>query len=472
MTSVICDLTVENNTADKAFALSLYLPPFAKKTVSRDTEKVIKLAEVRKQLKKIRTDVWIETDEIAPLHLLLALIVSGLMDASLELSVFAAKGARQWQQFKLSADLNQLTRVNEKQSERLIQAASHLGHFHSKPLNTLSSIQFCRDPNYSATGEFGFTENQRNNKTASLSISGGSNAFSVFYALLITRINGLSIAEHLIQQVAFSIKIQTFFKTLLSESDLARLQSNIRQALNKTASDLGDVLHVMDKQITLPIHNDNSVCDYLNITPIINPTLFAATSRSIFYIKDQSVRFINIELGGTNPSNAGTAVGEVAGQNARLQMSFPVSNRGYAQQIIASLNYKGCYFWAKQFKQDITYQLLHYENNPNKLPNNKKRSLLKHCVAKMMENIQEQLNEIDMYLQSLPEEQQNKVLVKKYNDFFEIDKASKKTHAIWYDTLIYTLKSINKLSDTVEFKPLIKEIKQQFEQQVYTKGGF
>jgi hypothetical protein len=470
MISATFDLTAKNNKANQEFALNLYLPPFAKNKLSRDTEKAIKLIDVRKQLKKIRTNISIGTDQVEHLHLLLALIVSGLIKVSIELSVFAEKGAKQWQQFKLSVNFSQLTRLEKKHRKLLIKAADNVGHFHSKPMNTLSSIQFCRDPDYKATGEFGFTENQVDNQTASLSISGGGNQFSVFYAILITRINRLSVAEHLIQHDRLAIEIQCFFKRLLGEDDLAELQQHLQRALNKTASDIGDGLHIMDKQITLPIYNENNACRYINITPIINPTVFATTNSSIFYVKNQSVRFINIELGGTNPSNAGTAVGEVAGQNSRLQMSFPVSNKSYAQQIIASLNYKGCFFWTTSFKNKIINSLLSYENNPYSLSNHKKRSLLHNSVEKMIKNIQEQFNEIELHRESLSEEKKKELLIEKYNYFFKADKITPKDYIVWQKTLIKTLQSIGKLK--IEFNPIIKEIKDQFEQQIYTKGGF
>lgn len=464
----VFDLTdvKENKLANQQFALNLYRPDFPKNKRLSETEKAIKVAEVRKQLKKIRTHLVFETDKRQHLSSLLALIVSDLIDFPLELSVSAKEGAVQWEQLTISADLLQIQPLEEAKAARLIQAADNLGHFHSKPLNTLSSVQFCRDPEFSASGEFGLTENQLEN-TATLSISGGSNAFSVYYAILITRINGLAIAEHLIQTTPLGQDIQQFFKRFLSGETLTALQQGITTALSKTAQGL-DALHVMDKQITLPIPNDNG-CEYLNITPIINPTVFAATSRSLFYVKNQSVVFMNVELGGTNPSNAGTAVGEVAGQNARLKMAFPVMKTDYVQKKLYRLNYQGCYFWRNSLKSKITQPLLQYEYN-DKLPNDKKRDLLENAVRLMMDEMQQQLQEIGLYLASLSTEQQQKVLDQKYGALFN-DKKSKGYQQVWLDALIKSVRRLPKLKENIDFQPVIREINQQFNHLIHHQGG-
>ncbi len=466
----IFDLTdaKAHRLASQQFALHLYLPDFPKNKPSKTINKAIKVPEVRKQLKKIRTQLIVKEDERQHLSTLLALIVSGLIDFPIELSVSAKQGAEQWQQFKITTDLLKIQPLAAKKAERLIESAQNLGHFHSKPLNTLSSVQFCCDPEFSPSGDFGFTANQLKD-TALLSISGGSNAFSVYYAILVTRINDLSIAEQLLQTSALAVDIQRFFKRFMSDKVFTRLQQSIKTALNKTAKET-DALHIMDKQITLPIAK-NEACDYINITPIINPTVFAATSRSIFYVKNQSVTFMNIELGGTNPSNAGTAVGEVAGQNLRLKMVFPViKTTETIQKKLYSLNYQERYFWTKGLKTQITQSLLQYEHN-NELSNNKKRDLLSKVVQLMIEDMQQQWQQISLYLQPLSLEQQKELLGKKYSAFFNNKQHKKEYQAICLEVLIKTLQSLPKLKENIEFQPVISEIKRQFETLIHHQGG-
>jgi len=465
MTSLIIDLPKNLASANKQFALESYLPGFAKNKIAKDTEKAIKVDEARKQLKKIRTDLVIAETDIKSLKLLLAIIVSAIVDSDIQLTVTAKKEAKAWQAFSINANLEKIEKLEKKTSERLIQSAENLGHFHSKPFNTLSSVQFCRDKNYSATGEFGFTENQLSHHYANLSISGGSNAFSAFYAILITRINQLSLAEHLVQKTAISLAIQQFFKRFLNKDEFALLQKAISQSLSKTAATI-DTLHIMDKQITLPIPNINGQCDYINITPIINPTVFAATNRSIFYVKNQSVRFMNITLGGTNPSNAGTAVGEVAGQNSRLQLSFPTVKKDYAQQILFSLNKQGCYFWSREFKKQISDNLLQYTNNPD-IPNDKKTIIIEKIVSSTLENIKNQIETIRIHLQSIDKEDYPKIMAKKYVDFF----ITEESNDVWLKTLIYSFQSIKKIKNEIDYEPIIKEIKRQFNKQIHQHGG-
>lgn len=473
------DLTIpsQHAIAIKCFALDLYLPAFGKNKLKKDSEKQIKVAEIRKQFKKIRTNISVcidhigntgNTNETTPLYLVLAIIVSSIVDTKVKVSVSALKGATQWETFSISADLKQMTPLAEIKLQRLIESASHVGHYHCKPFNTLSSVQFCRDPNYLATGEFGFTENQLDNNSACLSISGGSNAFSAFYTIFISRINGISIAEHLIDTTAIAGLIQQFFSYFIPHEALNTLKDALQQALTKTASDIGDALHVMDKQITLPIINANNECEYLNITPVTNPTVFAATSRSLFYVKGQSIRFMNIELGGSNPSNAGTAVGEVSGQNSRLQLSFPQQNIDYIEKILMSLKKQRCFFWPKQFKKQLRDNLLQYANNSD-IPNDKKRKLLKKTVQLAIEKLQQQLHEMSLYLHPLSEQAQKKMLNKQYLEFFTSNKLTPKHYIIWQDTLIYSIESLP--NTTIDYEPVIKEIKRQFKQ-IQHNGGF
>jgi len=472
MISLTFDLTKSSqlNEANKAFALNLYSPPFAKNKLTKDTEKQIKPEEIRKQLKNIRTDLSIPAEETEQLSLLLAIIVSGIIDTKVTVLLSATKGAGQWEAFVISAEIQPIEALADKNLERLIQSASNLGHFHSKPLNTLSAVQFCRDQNYLATGEFGFTENQLDDKTASLSISGGSNAFSAFYAILITRINGLAIAEHLIDNTPIALIIQAFFNRFINSEELAKLQNEIQKALSKTARDMGDSLHVLDKQITLPIPNDKGECGYINVTPIINPTVFSATSRSLFYVKEQSVKFVNIELGGSNSSNAGTAVGEVSGQNSRLQMSFPVQNKKKIRQIIVSLNKQDCCLFSQALKNEISSGLLQHANNID-ISNDKKRKIVKNIALMAIDQLQQQRHEIGLYLQTLSEQQQAQILNKKYLRFFTTKKVSQEDNEVWLKAVIRSVETLPKLKDKIDFRPIINAIKQQIKPQQQSKGG-
>ena len=459
------DLSNDLPLANAQFALAAYLPDFATKAIRQETQKIIKLDEIRKQLKKIRTNIAIADSDTQALSCLLAIIVSALIDTDLQVAVAAQKGATAWQTFTIDATLEEIEPLNAKVCQRLIQSASCLGHFHSKPFNTLSAVQFCRDKKYSANGALGFTENQLSDNTANLSISGGSNAFSAFYAILITRINQLSIAEHLVQDTVIAQQIQTFFKRFLAEKDLIALQETITTSLTKTAAAI-DTLHVMDKQITLAIPSNNGECGYINITPIINPTVFAATSRSIFYVKNQSVRFSNISLGGTNPSNAGTAVGEVAGQNSRLQLTFPSIKKEAVKQILFSLNKQGCLWWSKAFKKQISDYLLQYAQN-TEMPNARKSTLLENVVNKMLASLIEQIEKIRLYLHAIAPENYPLHINKPYADFF-MDAAN---NAIWLETLIASFQRIEKIKTTIDHEAVIREIKQQFNEQIHHKGG-
>jgi hypothetical protein len=471
MISLTFDLTKSSqlDAAKKEFAIDLYSPPFAKNKLAKDTEKQIKPEEIRKQLKNIRTDLSISAEEAEQLPLVLAIIVSSLVDTKVAVSFVAKKGAEQWETFIVSADIQKIEALADKDLQRLIQSANNLGHFHSKPLNTLSSVQFCRDKEYLATGEFGFTENQLDNKTASVSISGGSNAFSAFYAVLITRINGISIAEHLIDKTPSALIIQNFFKHFICNEEFSKLQAAIQQALSKTARDIGDSLHVMDKQIALPITNENGECGYINITPIINPTVFSATSRSLFYVKEQSVKFINVELGGSNSSNAGTAVGEVSGQNSRLKMSFPVQNINKVRRMMVSLNKQDCCLFSQALKNEISSKLLQSANNPD-IPNDTKREMVENVALMAIDQLQQQRDEIRLYLQPLSEQQQQQILNKRYLKFFTTKKITSEENEVWQKAVIRSLERLPKLKDKIDFRPIIEEIKQQFKQRS-TKGG-
>jgi hypothetical protein len=475
MVSAQFDLSLEHQSAQQKFALDAYLPVFSKTALRSDSEKTIKIIEVRKQLKKIRTNLQLDHAKSDHLSLLLSMILSSIIDTEIKLSVSANKGATQWQQFNLSAQLEKIENLDEIASKRLIQSAENLGHFHSKPFNTLSSVQFCRDKAYLSTGEYGFTENQLDERTASVSISGGSNAYSAYYAILITRINHLSIAEHLIQDSKFSLQIQTFFKRCLDKDQLTQLQIGITNSLARTASDIGDELHIMDKQISLPKINTQGGCDYINITPIINPNVFAATNRSLFYIKGQSVQFMSIELGGSNPSNAGTAVGEVAGQNLRLKMAFPRPQVNQARRFLFSFNQRQCCFWSKSLKQQINANLLQCEINLD-ISKENKRKILRKVVAIALQVLIDQIQSIIIYFESLSKESYQKafeLLDKQYQACF----LSKKSDKLCNEILLKTLKSSFrqlKVMKSLELseQELMWEIETQFKDQINNKGGF
>ena len=476
MVSAQFDLSLEHQSAQQKFAIDAYLPPFSKTALRSDSEKTIKIIEVRKQLKKIRTNLQLDHAKSDHLSLLLSMILSSIIDTDIKLSVSANKGATQWQQFSVSAQLEKIENLDEIASKRLIQSAENLGHFHSKPFNTLSSVQFCRDKAYLSTGEYGFTENQLDERTASVSISGGSNAYSPYYAILITRINHLSIAEHLIQDSEFSLQIQNFFKRCLDKDQLTQLQTGITNSLARTASDIGDELHIMDKQISLPKPNTQGGCDYINITPIINPNVFAATNRSIFYIKGQSVQFMSIELGGSNPSNAGTAVGEVAGQNLRLKMAFPRPQTNRAGQFLFSFNKRQCCFWSKAIKKQISDNLLQYSINLDITEENK-RTILSKVVTVALQILIDQVQSIHIYLESLSTEPYQKIfkqLDTPYQACFTKNQSNEECKNC-NEILLKTLKSsFRQLKIMAEFdeKELMREIEIQFKHQVNNKGGF
>jgi len=475
MVSIEIDLTNDSEyaLAQQNFAIDAYLPPFAKHKLSKDTQKAINTNEVRKQLKKIRTNIVItETKQSKHLSALLAIIVSSIVDIKIAIQVSAKKGAIRWESLSICTDFSAIAMLSKQLASRLVQSAENLGQFHSKPFNTLSSIQFCRDVEYSATGDYGFTENQLDNTTANLSISGGSNAFSAYYAILITRINRQSLAEQLTQNNTLALKIQEFFKQFIDKQSFIDLQKNIKTSLHKTASDIGDELHIMDKQIMLPQPNKNGGCDYINITPIINPTLFSASSNRIFYIKNQSVKFIQIPLGGTNPSNAGTAVGEVAGQNSRLQMTFPEPQTNKVQQYLLSFNQWRRCFWSKALKQQINSNLLQYRDNQD-ISKEQKRMLLKKVVAIAIEELLHQIQEIHLYLQSLNTTQYQTTLEFLHKDYYQIFSPKKETTTP-YDIGLKTLKSsFRQLPIYLDFdeSALILEIVKQFQNQIHHKGG-
>ena len=469
----------EYAAAQQNFALESYLPPISKTALRRDSEKEIKPLEVRKHLKKIRTDLQLDAVNKDTLPILLSFIVSSIVNTQPKLLVFAQKGEKQWKTLSVFADLSQIEILDEIKSKRLVQSANHLGHFHSKPFNTLSSVQFCRDENYAATGQYGFTENQRDNTTANLSISGGSNAFSAYYAILITRINHLSIAEHLIQDAPIAVKIQQFFQRFLTEESFDSLQTTLKTCLSKTAGNTTSALHALDKQIILPTINTAGDCDYINITPIINPTIFAASSRAIFYVKGQSVPFSNIVLGGANPSNAGSAVGEVVGQNSRLKMVFPTRQVNIVRTYLYSFRQDSHFFWSKSFKQSIEARLIQYAKNDD-IKKADKRTLLTTVVSMALLELLEQIALINTYLESVNKKDYEKIISElsvHYHVLFKRDDKVRKKNPTLHKNLLSQLKnSFRQLrifkSLQVDEANLIIEIEKQFKDQVNNQGGF
>ena len=466
--------TTNLEDANTQFALDAYLPVFNQKKSTETIEKTLKLEDIRKHLKKIQTHVLIDNDNKDALDALLAIIVSRIVPIDVKVWVSAKANTTAWQCFTITANLNVTSDALPIDNKRLIQAAENIGHFHSKPLNTLSSVQFCNDSNFPSQSNAGFTADQLNHETAHLSISGGSNAFSAFYAILITRINRISMAEHLIGTSQIAQTIQLFFKKLLTLDDFQQLQHTLKKSLSKTANAIGH-LHVMSKQIVLPITDDkHQQCNYIAITPIINPTVFAALNNKMFYIKNQSLRFMNIPLGGDNASNAGTAVGEVSGQNSRLKMVFPVTKTKIVKQRLVSLAKNNGFFWSPALKQKITNNLLAYEAN-KAITNEKQKTLLKNTVQLMLIECIEQLHAITLYLQSLdPESYQQEInqLQPAHRHFFNRKKNTEENHAVWLTTLKYSVQNLKKLEDEIDFSPVIREIEHQFADYRHQYGGF
>ena len=129
MISLTFDLTKSSqlDAAKKEFAIDLYSPSFAKNKLSKDTEKQIKPEEIRKQLKNIRTDLSISAEEAKQLPLVLAIIVSSLVDTKVAVSFVAKKGAEQWETFIVSADIQKIEALADKDLQRLIQPRGQYG---------------------------------------------------------------------------------------------------------------------------------------------------------------------------------------------------------------------------------------------------------------------------------------------------------------------------------------------------------
>ncbi|MCK5536693.1 MAG: hypothetical protein KAI79_07690, partial [Bacteroidales bacterium] len=321
-------------------------------------------------------------------------------------------------------------------------------------------------------GEYGFTANQLSDATAKISISGGTNADSAFYACLITRINGLCIAEHLINKRDDSQRIQQFFQKIISKPIFEQLQNKLQQALSKTASSV-ESLHVMDKQILLPVFDGEN--EYIAITPIINPIVFAASAKEWFYVKEQSTPFKNISLGGSNPSNAGTATGEVAGQNSRFQMQFPKQSKKQAKRYLFMLNKTDRFLWYKDLQDGIEKQLSGYKNS--ELPNKTKERHLEIAVNMAIDNITQQVHSIQQYYENADEVEKKQLITDTeliyqavlFNNI-KCDKDEK------YDPFYQALKeSFKKLSPQFGehiHDEIVREIRRQFENKITLGGGF
>ncbi|MBE9561615.1 MAG: hypothetical protein IMF12_01955, partial [Proteobacteria bacterium] len=386
------------------------------------------------------------------------------------LTLLVDEDAKEWNHIEIEYSSSQVIDVADKDIKKLLDAADKLGFYHSKPFNTLSNVQFCSDPNYQAQGEYGFTANQLSDKTAKISISGGTNADSAFYACLIIRINSLCIAEHLINERDDSKQIQQFFQQVISKPIFKQLQDKLKQALCKTASSV-ESLHVMDKQILLPIFDGEN--EYIAITPIINPVVFAASAKEWFYVKGQSTRFKNISLGGSNPSNAGTATGEVAGQNSRFQMQFPKQSKKQARRYLFMLNKTGRFLW-KYLQDDIEKQLAGYENSL--LPNEVTKRHLKIAVDIAIDSMMQQVHSIQQYYDNTDEIEQKQLITDTkliyqavlFNNI-KLDKDEK--YEPFYQALKSSFKALPKFGDHIHDE-IVREIKRQFENKITLGGGF
>ena len=435
---------------------SLSLPTFNPKK----THLTLKADDLIKAFKNTRHNLVIKNDEV--LQICLLILCSKITD--LKPTITLNSDGKHWSELVLVCE--NMVKLNKAKTTKLLNSADKLGHYHSKPLNTLSSHQFCANKNSQIDTHIGFTANQLSNATAQLSVSGGSNSDSAFYALLISRINHLSIAEHLVAEGEIAKQIQQFFQQFLEPVDLKILQTNIKNTLDKTADSI-DSLHVMDKQILLPVFEGEN--EYISITPIINPTVLSASAKEWFYVKGQSTRFINIPLGGANPSNAGTAVGENSGKNARFQQVFPYTKPTQVQRTIIGLNY-GNLLWSKQQKQEVADKLK-IALDDKKLPNQKKKALLHSVIAQLVKELSDRIHSIHYLLSQLDDKEYHTTLARissKYRALFIAD-TDKETRNKAYEYLSETLKK--SLSVSGLNKIIADEINQQFDTQ-QRNGGF
>ena len=441
------------------FIGSLSLPIFNPKKTSLS----LKADDLIKQFKNTRHNLVIENEAV--LQVCLIILCSKIL--LLKPKIIVNSDGEQWSQLQLECE--NITALNALKTKKLLNAGEKLGFYHSKPFNTLSSHQFCVDADYIADAEVGFTASQLSNTTAKLSVSGGSNSDSAFYALLISRVNFISIAEHLITDSVFSVQIQQFFQQFITPVDLKILQSNIKNTLNKTADSI-DTLHIMDKQVLLPVFDGDN--DYISITPIINPTVLSASGKEWFYVKGQSTRFMNIPLGGANPSNAGTAVGENSGQNSRFQQTFPQIKLSQVQRIITALNYKNL-LWSKQRKQKNSDKLT-MALDSEVIPNQNKKKLLRSVISYSINDLSNKIHSIHYFLSQLDEIEYDKTMARlssKYRALFikDADKDSlKQAHQYLLSTLKNNLK--DKGQDELD-KTISDETNRQFAIQ-QRNGGF
>ncbi|MFK5969547.1 MAG: hypothetical protein QM487_05430 [Candidatus Marithrix sp.] len=453
--------TIKFSTSDNIFPTGL-IPKCNGKQQSLKVDDFIKVC------KNTRRNIEVKNNQILAI---LNIICAKIFEIESTVTLLIDEDAKEWSYIEVEYPNSQIINVADKDIKKLLDAADKLGFYHSKPFNTLSNVQFCVDPDYQAQGEYGFTANQLSDVTAKISISGGTNADSAFYACLIIRINGLCIAEHLISDRDDSHQIQQFFQQVISKPTFKQLQDKLTQALSKTASSV-ESLHVMDKQILLPIFDGEN--EYIAITPIINPVVFAASAKEWFYVKNQSTRFKNISLGGSNPSNAGTATGEVAGQNSRFQMKFPKQSKKQARSYLFMLNKTGRFLWYTDQQGDIEKQLAGYENT--KLPNKTKERHLEIAVDMAIDIMLQQVHSIQQYYKNADEIEQEKLITETkliyqavlFNNI-KLDKDEK--YPPFYQALKASFNKLPKFGEHIHDK-IVQKIRRQFESKITLGGGF
>ncbi|MDM8565035.1 hypothetical protein QUF74_05225 [Candidatus Halobeggiatoa sp. HSG11] len=450
------------------FLISDNIFPLAQLPKYNGTSQSIKIDDFIKYYKNTRSNIKIKNDQITAI---LAVTCAKIFEIELSIILPTTEDATNWNKIEINYESPKPLTATDKKLKKLLDAADKLGFYHSKPLNTLSNVQFCPEPDNQTQGEHGFTANQLSDATAKISISGGTNADSAFYACLITRINGSSIAEHLVNDRDDSQQIQQFFQQVISKPTFKQLQDKLTQAFGKTASCV-ESLHVMDKQILLPVFDGEN--DYIAITPIINPVVFAASAKEWFYVKNQSNQFKNISLGGSNPSNAGTATGEVAGQNSRFQMKFPKQSKKQARRYLFMLNKTGRFLWYKDTQDDVEKQLAGYENS--KLPNKTRERHLEIAVDMAINSMMQQVHSIQQHYENADESDKKQLIAETkliyqavlFNNI-KLDKDEK--YAPFYEALKSSFKKLPKFGEKIHDK-IVDEIWLQFEQKITLGGGF
>lgn len=463
---------------DMLTAVGALLPPAqltANKNNGKQTHKALKIDEFIKIYKNTR--YLLNNLNANQIDSAIAIICAKIFNIDLSISLQATETEENWSQFQIQYTSPQRLAETDKACQKLLDACDKIGYYHSKPFNTLSNVQFCPDPDYQPQGDYGFTANQLDDKTATLSISGGTNADSAFYAVLITRLNGLSIAEHLIGNNPDSQQIQAFFTAVLNDSVFTPLQHKLKHALNKTAASI-DQLHIMDKQVLLPVFDGEQ--DYIAITPIINPVVFAASAKECFYVKEQISNFQAVALGGSNPSNAGTALGEVAGQNPRYRMSFPQPSQHNISRFFYSLHKTGCYIWDKATQQKIKAKLKVHDHL-DVLSNQERKQHLLDIVTLAIDTMLEQVMAIQQYYQSIDTAAQQKLIQNSKTDYHPVlfnihpDEDHEMDKEAQYEPFYQALKQsfiryIYKEENNI-FEPLASTIRTEFKRRITQGGG-